>query len=142
LAAVAVVWTQRAGASVLALDVAAVIAAAAATALGAPVRRAAAGLALGALAAFAIVALHGRTEPSLHMTAALAPAPSDLAPHAWGQYLRATPGRTTETPAGILLKAPSWFGVAALLAICILPPLSERARSRRLSAAPFAGNSP
>lgn len=142
LAAVAVVWTQRGGASVLALDVAAVVAAAVVTTLGAPARSTAAGLVLGALAAFAIVALHGRTEPSLQTIMALAPAPSDLAPHAWGEYLRVTPGRVTETLAGILLKVPSWFGVAGLIAICIVPPLSERARSRRLSAAPFAGNSP
>ena len=143
LAAVAVVWTQRGGGSVLALNIAAIVAAAIVTTpAGARARGAAVGLALGALAAIAIVALHGGTEPSLQMTMALAPAPSDLAPHAWAEYLRATPGRVTDTLGSILIKVPSWFGVAALLAICIAPPLSERSRSRRLAAAPSGGNSP
>lgn len=142
LAALAVVWSQRGATSVLVLDIAAVAAAAVVTTVRAPARSAAAGLALGVLAAIVIVALHGRFEPNLQTTMALAPVPWDLASHAWAEYLRATPGRVTETLAGILLKVPSWFGIAVLLSICIVPPVSERVRARRLSAAPFAGNSP
>jgi Glycosyltransferase family 87 len=136
----AAVWTQRAGAAVVVLDAAAVAGALYAVLGGNAARR----LVLAAAAAFAaIVCLTAlqRVEPPLTAAAIVThgfdAAADELAPVAWGRYLRATPALTRSAFGPQIF---GWLGLLGLLACALAEAtLSQsESRERRLASAPYS----
>jgi Glycosyltransferase family 87 len=125
LALLVAVWTQRAGRAAIALDTAGVVAGVLAITQGPLSRRLVQGLGT-AVAVIACMMLLQRVAPPLEsgqiVTAPFTASASELAPDAWGRYLRSTPALTRPEPVS---KLPTWLALV-LLMVCSLQGILAR----------------